>query len=88
VKFLHNYSQSFVNSVTGSSLKKDNIVQHSKSDMHKKALRRPRTMEDVYRSTPIDRAFAGASGEEMLHVSKLFDIAYMLAEEDLLNIPL
>ena len=35
-------------------------------------------MEDLYRSTPI----AGASVEEMLRVSKLFDIAYMLAKEE------
>ena len=39
-------------------------------------------MEDLYRSTPIHRALAGASVEEMLRVSILFDIAYMLAKEE------
>ena len=40
-------------------------------------------MDDLYKSTPIGRALAGASGEEMLRVSKLFDISYMLAKEEL-----
>ena len=86
LKCLRNYSPSFVNGVTGSSLKKDNIVKHSKSDMHKKALsisKRPRTMEDLYRSTPIGRALACASEEEMLRVSKLVDVAYVVAKEEL-----
>ena len=86
LKSLRNYSASFVHGVMGSSLKKDNVGKHSRSDMHKKAVdiyKRPKTMEDLYRSTPIGRALAGASAEEMQRVSKLFDIAYMLAKEEL-----
>lgn len=68
-KSLCNYSLSFVNGIKGSCLKKD-IIKNSKSDMHKKAVsisRGPRSMED-YKSTPICRALAGASREEMLCV--------------------
>ena len=46
-RLTRNYSPSFVNGVTGSSLKKDNIVEHSKSDVHKKAIsitKRPMTI--------------------------------------------
>ena len=44
--------------------------------------KRPKTIKDLYRSTPIGRALAGASVEEMLCVS-IFDTAYMLAKEEL-----
>ena len=80
LKCLRNYCPSFVKGVTGSSLKKDNVVKHSKSDMHKKALnisKRPRTL---YSSTPIGRALAGASNQELMRVSKLFDLAYVVAK--------
>ena len=67
-------------------MKKDNVVKHSRSDMLKKALnisKKPRTMEDLYKSTPIGRALAGASEEKMVRVSRLFDLSYMLAKEEL-----
>ena len=35
LKSLRNFSPSFVNGITGSSFKKDNVVKHSKSDMHR-----------------------------------------------------
>ena len=40
-------------------------------------------MEDLYSSTPIRKALAGACGEEIMRVLKLFDIAYMLVKEEL-----
>ena len=58
----------FMYGITGSALEKDNIVKHSKSDIHKKAVsleRQPtRTINEILRSTPIGRAVASASSEE------------------------
>ena len=60
----------------GNALKKDNVVKHSKSDMHKKAIsleRQPtRTINEILRSMPIGRAVVSASSEEKDRVSRLF----------------
>ena len=86
LKSLRNFSPAFVGGVTGSALKKDNVVKHSKSDMHTRAVsmsRKPKTRNDIFRDTPIGRALAGASGTKMARVSKLFDLAYVIAKEEL-----
>ena len=59
----------------------------SKSDMHANAVnlsKKPKTVDKIFRSTPISRALAGASEEEMARVSKLFDLAYIIAKESYL----
>ena len=53
--------------------------------MHAKAVsveRKP-TVTDIYRSTPIGRALATASQEQTARVCKLFEVAYMLAKEEI-----
>lgn len=84
---LRNYSVSFVQGILGTALKKDNVSKHSNSDMHRKACdleRRPAiTLSQIYSTTPIGRAMASASSEEVKRVSKLFDIAYVVAREEL-----
>ena len=84
---MHIYSSSFVQGIVGTALKKDNVSKHSNSDMHGKACnleRRPTmTLSQIYRSTPIGRAVSSASSEEMERVSKLFDVVYVVAKEDM-----
>ena len=73
--------------ITGSALEKDNVVKHSKSDIHKKAVsleRQPtRTINEILRSTPIGRAVASASSNEKDRVSRLFEVAYMISREEM-----
>eukprot|EP00057_Strongylocentrotus_purpuratus_P017041 XP_011671515.1 PREDICTED: zinc finger protein 862-like [Strongylocentrotus purpuratus] len=87
LRSLRNFNQAFINGVTGSALKKDNVVKHSRSEMHKKAIAlssRPKlTLDAIFKTTPIGKALAGASSEEEKRVSKLFDIAYAIAKEEL-----
>ena len=86
LKSLCNFSPTFVGGITGSVLIKDNVIKHSKSDMHTRAVnmsRKPKTRNDIFRATPIGRALAGASGTEMARVSKLIDLAYVIAKEEL-----
>ena len=66
LRAIRNYSTgAFVHGITGSALEKDNVVKHSKSDIHKKAVsleRQPtRTINEILRSTPIGKAVASAS---------------------------
>ena len=70
----------FVDGITKTALKKDIVCKHQRSDMHKKAVNMERqpTINEIYSSMPLWRAFALASLEEINHVSKLFDIAFML----------
>ena len=44
---------------------------------------KPKTRDDIFRATPIGRALAGASGTEKVRVSKLFDLAYVIAKKEL-----
>ena len=86
LKSLRNFSPAFVNGISGSALKKDNVIKHLKSDMHARAVslsHQPKSRDEIFRATPIGRAIAGASREEMARVSKLFDLAYVLAKEEL-----
>ena len=73
--------------ITGSALEKDNVVKHSKSDIHKKAVsleRQPtRTINEILRSMPIGRAVASASFEEKDRVSGLFEVVYMISMEEM-----
>ena len=84
---VRNFSSSFIDGIRGSALKKDNVVKHTKSDMHVKAMdmeRKPaRTISDILRTTPLGKAVASASAEETARVTKLMEISYMLAKEEL-----
>ena len=77
---MRNFSSAFVNGITETALKKDNVCKHQQSDMHGKAvnMKWQPTINEIYSSMPLGRAFASASLEEINRVSKLFDIAYML----------
>ena len=86
IKTFVQLSPAFVGGITGSVLKKDIVVKHSKSDMHTRAVnmsRKLKTRNDIFRATPIGRALAGASGTKMARVSKLIDLAYVIAKEEL-----
>lgn len=82
---VRNFSSSFVDGVTNTALKKDNVSKHQRSDMHKKAVNMERqlSINEIYQSTPLARAFSSATSEEVSRVSKLFEIAYMLAKEEM-----
>ena len=73
--------------ITGSALEKDNVIKHSKSDIHKKAVslerQLARTINEILRSTPIGRAVASASSEEKDRVSRLVQVAYIISREEL-----
>ena len=73
--------------ITGSALEKDNVVKHSKLDIHKKAVsleRQPtRTINELLRSMPIGRAIASASSEEKDRVRRLFEVKYMISREEM-----
>ena len=90
LRAIRNYSTgAFVHGITGSVLEKqkDNVVKHSKSDIHKKVVsleRRPtRAINKISRSTPIGRAVASVSSEEKDRVSRLFEVAYMISREEM-----
>ena len=38
LRAIRNFSSAFIDGVTGSALKKDNVAKHKKSDMHSKAV--------------------------------------------------
>ena len=84
---IRNFNSAFIDGVTGSALKKDNVAKHKKSDMHSKAVnmeRMPaRTITSIMKSTPLGKAYASANSEETGRVSKLFKVAHMLAKEEL-----
>ena len=87
LKCLRNYSPSFIKGIVGTSLKKDNAKKHSKSNIHCKACdmeRRPlMTLSAIYSSTPLGKAITGATSQEVQRLSKLFDIAYVVAKEEM-----
>lgn len=87
VRALRNFSESFIKGVTGSALKKDNVKKHSQTEMHIKAIGlsrgQKRTLSDIYSSTPLGRAFKKSNSDEESRVSKLVEITYMLAKEEI-----
>ena len=82
---LRNFSASFVDGISGTALKKDNVNKHHRSDMHAKAVNMEQkpTAAEICRSTPLGRAFAMASQDQTACVCKLFEVAYMLAKEEI-----
>lgn len=87
LKAVRNFSPGFIDGVTGTSLKKDNVSKHSTSNMHTKAMdmeQRPsQTLSGIMKTTPLGKAFASASSEEIRRIGKLFEISYVLAKEEL-----
>ena len=88
LRAIRNHSTgTFVHGITGSALKKDNVVKHSKSDIHKKAFsleRQPtRTINEILRSTPVGTGVASASFEEKDRVSRLLEVVYMISREEM-----
>ena len=73
--------------ISGSALKKDNVAKHSKSDMHVKAMNlvknKSMSLAAIYKSTPLAKAVASANAEDRCRVSKLFEIAYFIAAEEI-----
>ena len=84
---LRNFSSAFIDGISGCALKKDDVVKHGKSDMHKKAVgivtNKARTLSEIYKTTPIGKVICGATNDEQMRVTKLFDIAYFIAAEEL-----
>lgn len=86
-----NYNPAFVDdiadNITGTALKKDNVVKHKNTDMHSKAVNMERqptqTISSILKSTPLGKAFGAATTEETDRVTKLFDIAYLLVKEEM-----
>ena len=86
LRALRNFSPNFISGITGSALKKDGCVKHMKSDMHQRAIaltNRPKNLEAIFKTTPIGKAFSNANNEEFTRVSKLIDIAYLIAKEEM-----
>ncbi|XP_071854674.1 uncharacterized protein [Apostichopus japonicus] len=87
VRALRNYSNSFVEGITGSGMKKDNVKKHSRTEMHVKAIALSRgvkrTLSEIYSSTPLGKAFKKSNSDEESRVSKLIEISYMVAKEEL-----
>lgn len=85
LKMKRNFNSGFINGITGTSLKKDNIVKHSKSDMHVTAVNLEHKPDSVKKimDTPIGKAMFQASNEEENKVGKLIDISYLIAKQEL-----
>ena len=52
LRSVRNFSAAFVDGITGTALKKDNVNKHRKSDMHTKAVnleRQSATVSEIYR---------------------------------------
>ena len=66
---------------------KDSVRKYGNFDIHHKACdieRRPATtLSQICRSTPLGKAVASASFEHVKRLSKLFDIAYVAAKEEM-----
>ena len=75
LRALRNFSASFVKGITGNALKKDNVVKHGKSDMNRKAV-------DLETNQSLTLE-AGATADETSWLSKLFDLTYLVAKEEL-----
>ena len=80
-----NFIDSFVSGICNTALTKDNVKKHHKSDQHAKAvdIERKPTVIEMYHFTPIGRALARSSQEQTTCVCKLFEVAYMLAKEEI-----
>lgn len=85
LKMKRNFNPGFINGITGNSLKKDNIIKHSKSDMHVTAVNLEHKPDSVKKimDTPIGKAMFQASNEEENKVGKLIDISYLIAKQEL-----
>lgn len=70
--------------ITGTSLKKDTVTKHVRSDAHCRAVnleKKPASVAELYQ-TPLGKAFHSASKEELDRISKLIDICYLLAVKE------
>ena len=86
LKYCRNFNKAFINGVTDASkIKKDNVVKHSKSNMHVRAMdyvHKPKSIADFFRKTPIGKGLKALEKTEFDRVEKLVDIVYMLAKEE------
>ena len=83
---IRNSSSSFVDGISGTALKKDNVKKQRHSEQHSKAVsleHKPTTLKEIYRCTPLGRALATTSQEQKVRVCKLFEDTYMLAKEEI-----
>ncbi|XP_014344302.1 zinc finger protein 862-like [Latimeria chalumnae] len=87
IKMKRNFSAAFVLGITGSALKKDNVMKHCRSDMHRAAvyfeIRPTQSLSDIFKQTTLGQALVRASTEERERVGKLIEIAYFVAKEEL-----
>ena len=83
---IRNFSSSFVDGISGTALKKDNVKKHRHSEQHSKAVsleHKPTTLKEIYRCTSLGRALTTTSQEQKVRVCKLFEVTYMLAKEEI-----
>ena len=62
LRAIRNYNAAFCDGITGTSLKKDNAIKHSKTEMHKKAVNlknKPTSLAELYKCTPLGKAVSG-----------------------------
>lgn len=88
LRLCRNFNDSFINGIEGSSLKKDNLSKHAKSDSHKLALKLDKKSDtDSIRPTTGSskqiNVFDCSGSKAENNVAKLMDIAYMCAYEEL-----
>ena len=82
------FSRTFVQGISGDSLKKDNVGKHMITDMHtlaaylEKKGRASLSIDELYNTTPNEQEFTTASDNQKEQVLKLFEIAYMIAKTD------
>ena len=77
LKGIRNFNSGFVNGITGTGLKKDNVIKHKKSDMHSKAENIERlpsmSIRSVMKSSALGKkALSAANTEETTSVTKLW----------------
>jgi hypothetical protein len=57
LKHMHNFNRAFIDGLTGDRMKKDTVIKHSLSSMHRQAtvlkLAPTTTLEDIMKKTPI-----------------------------------
>ena len=81
LKLCRNYNENFVKGVTGTSLKKDNIVKHAASEAHKLALKLDKIPVDPTKlpvektQLTLEKSFQNQESIVYQNLCKLVDIA-------------
>ena len=80
LKYVRNFSTSFIDGITGAALKKDNVSKHLTTQMHIKAtnLEHSPTAEKLYETSPTEKAFTTTFTVQKDQLSRLVNLVYYL----------